>query len=60
MSFKVATRLDDIYFDETFDTEPEAVECAKAWTRAKLGEVIINHAGRTYTLEEFMSRLPET
>lgn len=45
MTFKVSTRLEDIYLEETFDTESEVIERARAWTRAKLGEVIINHEG---------------
>jgi hypothetical protein len=53
MAFKVSTRLDDINFDEKFDTELEALERAKAWTKASLGEVIITHEGKTYTLSEF-------
>jgi len=38
--------LDDIYFDETFDTELEALERAKAWTAANLGEVTITPEGK--------------
>jgi hypothetical protein len=37
MTFKVSTRLNDIYFEEPFDTELEALERAQSWTRAKLG-----------------------
>jgi hypothetical protein len=55
MTFKVSTRLDDIYFDETFDTDLEALERAKAWTKARLGEVTIVHKEKTYTLDEFVS-----
>jgi hypothetical protein len=55
--FKVSTRLDDIYFDETFDTE--ALERAKAWTGANLGEVKITHDGKTYTVDEFAIRLTD-
>jgi hypothetical protein len=53
MPFKVSTRLDDIYFEETFDTELEALERAKTWTKANLGEVVIVHEGKTYTLHDF-------
>jgi hypothetical protein len=53
MTFKVSTRLDDIYFEETFDTDLEALERAQSWTRAKLGDVVIIHEGDTYTLNEF-------
>jgi hypothetical protein len=57
MAFKVSTRLDDIVFDETFDTDLEALERAKVWTKANLGEVIITHEGKTYTPDEFASWL---
>jgi hypothetical protein len=53
MTFKVSTRLDDIYFEESFDTELEALERAQSWTRAKLGDVVIVHEGKTYSLNEF-------
>jgi len=52
MTFKVSTRLDDIYFEETFDTDQEALERAQSWTRAKLGDVVIVHKGKTYTPNE--------
>jgi hypothetical protein len=53
MTFKVSTRLDDIYFDERFDTDIEALERALSWTRARLGEVIIVHDDKIFTVEEF-------
>jgi hypothetical protein len=53
MTFKVSTRLDDIYFEETFDTGLEALEQAKRWTRAELGDVVIVYEGKTYTLHDF-------
>ena len=59
MTFKVSTRLDDICFDETFDTDLEALERAKAWTKARLGEIIIVDQGKTYTLDEFALRFPD-
>jgi len=57
MTFKVSTRLDDICFDETLDTQLEALERARAWTKARLGEVIIEHEGKSYTLDEFSASL---
>jgi hypothetical protein len=59
MTFKVSTRLDDIYFDETFDTDVEALERARAWTKARLGEVIIEYDGKCYTVDEFALGLPD-
>jgi hypothetical protein len=59
MRFKVTTRLSDIFFSETFDTELEALAQAKAWTKAKLGEVVISCNGVTYTLEEFTAKIDE-
>ena len=53
MTFKVSTRLDEIYFEETFDTDLEALERAKSWTRAKLGDVVIVYEGKTYSVNEF-------
>jgi hypothetical protein len=53
MTFKVSTRLDDIYFDEVFDTDIEALDQAISWTMARLGEVVIVHNDRAFTLEEF-------
>ena len=58
MTFKVSTRLNDIYFEETFDTELEAMERAQSWTRAKVGDVVIVYDGKTYTLNEFRDRKP--
>jgi hypothetical protein len=53
MNFHVSTRLDDIYLDATLDKAEEALERAKAWTSASLGEVLIIHDGKTYTVQEF-------
>ncbi len=47
MPLKVTTRLDEIYFTETFDTELEALAQARAWTKAGRGEVEITHHGMT-------------
>ena len=52
MTFKVSIRLDDIFFDETFDTDLEALERAKAWTKARLGEVTIAHNARLQVLKD--------
>lgn len=57
MPFKVSTRLHDIFFEETFDTELEAMERGQSWTRAKLGDVVIVYEEKTYTLNEFRDRL---
>lgn len=56
MSFQVSTRLDDIYLNAVFDTEAEALERAKQWANAGLGEVVITHAERSFTIEELVSR----
>jgi len=50
---KVSARLEEIDFDETFDTGFKALERAKAWAKARLGEVLFEHDGKTLTGEEF-------
>jgi hypothetical protein len=57
MPVKVTTRLDDIVFTEAFDTELEALAQARAWTKARIGQVAITHNGMTYTPEEFAVRM---
>ena len=58
MSFKVSTRIDDIYLSATFDTRRAALERAKAW--AGVGEVTIAHRNETFTLEQFASLVDGT
>lgn len=60
MSFQVSTRLGDIYFDASFDTEQGALERAKQWANAGLREVVITHGGQEFTIEQFAGRgMPE-
>lgn len=59
MPFRVTTRVSDIFFSETFDTELEMLAQARAWTKASRGEVVISHNGVTYTLEEFTAKIDE-
>jgi hypothetical protein len=53
MSFHVSTRLDDIFLHATFDTELAALYRARTWKEARLGEVVIVHEGKQFTVEEF-------
>jgi PilZ domain len=53
MSFHVSTRLDDIFLHATFDTDLAALYRARTWKEARLGEVVIVHEGKQFTVEEF-------
>ena len=59
MPFKVTARLSDIFFMETFDDELEALAQARAWTAAKLGEIVVTHDGVESTLEEFAAKFDQ-
>ena len=51
MTFKVTTRLKDIFISESFDTEVRALEQARSW--ARMGEVVIAHDDVEFSLEDF-------
>jgi hypothetical protein len=57
MSFRVSSRLDDIYLDETFDTDWAALERATAWTKAGLPGVTITHGAQEFTVDQFARRI---
>lgn len=46
MTFKVVVQLEDIDFEETFDSEREALVRAHAWKAENVGTVLITHEGK--------------
>jgi len=52
-----AFRVNDIVFTETFGTEKEAVEQARAWFEARLTNVTVTDDEREYTFRDFAAKI---
>jgi hypothetical protein len=56
--YRASFRVNDIIFTDTFATEQEAFEQAKAWAEAGLTDVSVTDGEREYPFEDFPRKVP--
>lgn len=55
--YTVTFRVNDVFFSETFETEKEAFEQARAWFEARLPNVSVTVGETEYTFRDFAAKI---